>query len=162
MMKSSVLLLVVLLLFLQGCYEKVDQFEKRMIEPVEVQVAVREGALFIGDEKESYLLADDAKDYRVIPSPEGSWLAVETQLFSNLEIIRVYKKADDGRYRPLDDAVATKLWRDISTEEGFSIDDVRYPRMGFLSWVDKDTMLINMSGESADKVIDRNVTLLLQ
>jgi len=157
-MRFDFLLSFVLVLLFQGCFETADKSEKKTLEAARVQPVVHEGVLRINESGENYVLADDALDYRVIQSPDGQWLAVETRLMSNLQIIRAYRKNNQGRYRPLKDPVAVKLWDDLLKEEGFTIDDVNYPRMRFLRWISENSMLINMSGEFHDKVIDRNVT----
>lgn len=161
-MRFSFLFIFVLLLILQGCTQTAEESEKKSEESIKVQSVVHDGVLRINDAGESYVLADDALDYRVIPSPDSLWLAVETQLLSNLQIIRVYKKESRGRYHPLKDPVAVKLWDELSKKEDFSLDDIRYPRMSFLYWADEGTMFINMSGAFDGREIDRNVTFHLR
>jgi len=77
---------------------------------------------------------------------------------SNLQIIRVYKKDATGCFHPLKHALSTKLWHDLSEQEGFSMDDVSHPRMKFLKWIDNEQVLIELSSEIGIKVVDANIS----
>ena len=79
---------------------------------------------------------------------------------SNLQIIRVYKKDADGCFHPLKHALSTKVWQDLSLQKEFSVEDVGHPRMKFLKWVDKNTLLINLSGDTEKQSIDENVIFI--
>ncbi len=122
---------------------------------------VKNGALYIDDEKGRYKLADDALDYRVIPSPGGSWLAVETMLLSNLIVVRFYEKGRDGRYRFKELPDASNLWERVAEEMGFDSDDLRYPRVKFLRWESAKRAHLNLSAAAGKKKIDRNITVTL-
>lgn len=164
-MRVDLYLSFALLFLLQGCLTTTEMSEKQMIQteqPVKVTTVVSEGVLSIDDAGKEYVLADDALDYRVIQSPDAKWLAVETMLLSDLQIIRVYEKDAQGKYQPIHDSLSVRLWADLSKQEGFDIDDVRHPRMNLLDWVDGDTMSINMSGETDESLIDRNVSFHLE
>jgi len=108
------------------------------------------------------LLADDAIDYETFVSPDATLIAVETLLMSNLQIIRVYKKESDGCFRPLKNRLSSKLWHDLSVQEGFTIEDVSHPRMKFLKWISNEEVLVQLSGEVGVTVIDANVSCGLQ
>ena len=77
---------------------------------------------------------------------------------SNLQIIRVYKKDATGCFHPLKHALSTKLWHDLSEQEGFTVEDVSHPRMKFLKWIDNEQVQVELSGETGIKVIDANVS----
>jgi len=81
---------------------------------------------------------------------------------SNLQIIRVYKKDAKGCFQPLKNALSTKLWRDLSKKEGFTVEDVSHPRMKFLKWLNNEQVEIELSGEVSTKVIDTNVSCDLE
>ncbi len=156
--------LVFLTLFLlQGCFvdEKITASSHSADSGQSLVTEVKEGALYIIEENSSYKLADDALDYRVIPSPKGSWLAVETLKLSNLIVVRFYKKDPEGRYRRKDVTASTHLWSDLSAKMGFDIDDIRFPRTKFIRWEDERHAHLNLSGVANRKKIDRNVTVTL-
>jgi hypothetical protein len=161
-MRFSFLFVSGLLLAFTGCFKTADQFDNKTTESAKIHSSVHDGVLYLNDAGKSYVLADDALDYRVIPSQDGRWLAVETLLLSNLQIVRVYQRGKSGRYHQLEDPLAGKLWDDLSKEENFMIDDVNYPRMRFLRWTNANSMVINMSGECGGRIIDRNVSFQLQ
>ncbi len=122
----------------------------------------KEGVLKVKEGEKVCLLADDAIDYETFVSPDATLIAVETLLMSNLQIIRVYKKDTEGCFQPLKNALSTKLWHDLSEQEGFSVDDVSYPRMKFLKWLSKEQVQIELSGEFKNKAVDANVSCDLQ
>jgi len=117
-----------------------------------------DGILKVKAGEKSCLLANDAIDYEVFISPDTNLIAVETLLMSNLQIVRVYKKENDGCFRPLKHALSVKLWNDLSKKEGFTVEDVSHPRMKFLKWLDNTQVSIELSGEFGIKVIDTNVS----
>jgi len=116
------------------------------------------GTLKVKLGERSCLLADDAINYETFISPNASLIAVETLQMSNLQIVRVYKKDADGCFRPLKNPLSVKLWRDLSKKEGFTVEDVSHPRMKFLKWLNNEQVLIELSGEVKNKVIDANVS----
>ena len=121
----------------------------------------KEGILKVKEGEKVCLLADDAIDYETFVSPDATLIAVETLLMSNLQIIRVYKKDATGCFHPLEHALSTKLWHDLSEQEGFTVEDVSHPRMKFLKWIDNEQVQIGLSGEVENKVIDANVSCAL-
>jgi hypothetical protein len=118
----------------------------------------KEGILKVKEGEKVCLLADDAIDYEIFVSPDATLIAVETLLMSNLQIIRVYKKDLDGCFHPLKNALSTKLWHDLSEQEGFTVDDVSHPRMKFLKWLGNEQVQIELSGEVENKAVDENVS----
>ncbi len=161
-MRKSLIYFLVLLL-MQGCFvdEKITEASPHAHNGECLVTEVKEGALYIIEENSSYKLADDALDYRVIPSPKRSWLAVETLKLSNLMIVRFYKKDPDGRYRHKEFPASTRLWSDLSARMGFDIDDLRFPRMKFIRWENENHAHLNLSGVADRKRIDKNVTIEL-
>ena len=129
------------------------------IEQVETLSFIKkEGVLKVKEGEKVCLLADDAIDYETFVSPDTTLIAVETLLMSNLQIIRVYKKDATGCFYPLKHALSTKLWHDLSEQVGFTVDDVSYPRMKFLKWIDNEQVQIELSGEVENKAVDANVS----
>lgn len=122
----------------------------------------KEGILKVKEGKKVCLLADDAIDYETFVSPDATLIAVETLLMSNLQIVRVYTKDAEGCFYPLKNRLSTKLWHDLSEQEEFTLDDVSYPRMKFLKWIDNKQIEIELSGELESKVIDANVSCDLE
>ncbi len=129
--------------------------------PLSFVSEVRDGELYIEDEKGRYRLADDALDYRVVPSPKGSRIAVETMLLSNLTVVRFYEKGSDGRYRYKEPPDVSNLWERAAEEMGFDTEDLRYPRVKFLRWEDEKRAYLNLSAAAGKKKIDRNITITL-
>lgn len=121
-----------------------------------------EGILKVKEGEKVCLLANDAIYYETFVSPDASLIAVETLLMSNLQIVRVYRKDAEGCFYPLKNRLSTKLWRDLSEQEGFTLDDMSHPRMKFLKWIDNKQIEIELSGELDSKVIDTNVTCDLE
>jgi len=81
---------------------------------------------------------------------------------SDLQIVRIYKKNTDGCFRPLQQAVSTKLWYELSATKGFSIDEVNHPHMKFLKWINNHQVLIEISGAIEGKFIDEKVSYVLE
>lgn len=153
------ILLITFPLLEVGCQE-IPQRDKHAEQASALSFIKKDGTLKSKEREKSCLLADDAIDYEVFVSPDTKLIAVETLLMSNLQIIRVYKKNANGCFQPLKHVLSTKLWHKLSTEKGFSLDDIRYPKMRFLKWIDHDTMLINLSGEMNTQSIDKNMTFV--
>jgi len=160
MTKYLLLILLISFPFLEvGCQETPPQ-NKPTNYTKKLTFTKENGILKVREGEKSCLLADDAIDYEVYVSPDATLIAVETILMSNLLIIRVYKKESDGCFRPIKHTLSTKLWHDLSTQKGFSVEDVSHPRMKFLKWIDENTLLINFSGETEMHSIDENITFV--
>ncbi len=162
MTKYPLLMLLTAFIFLEvGCREIPQQ--SIPADNTEKPVFIKEnGTLKVKEGGKSCVLAENAIDYEVYVSPDAAMIAVETLLMSDLQIVRVYKKDPDGCFRPLKQALSTKLWHDLSKEEGFSIDEISHPRMKFLKWIGKEQIYIELSGELEKRVVDRNVSCDLQ
>ncbi len=52
--------------------------------------------------------------------------------FPMFQILRVYKKGANGCFQPLNHALSTKLWHELSEQERFSVEEVNNPHMKFL------------------------------
>ena len=120
------------------------------------------GTLIVTNGEKSCLLVKEAIAYETYVSPDTQMIAVEVQLLSNLQIIRMYKKNSAGCYKPFKNPLSTKLWGTLSEKKGFSIDDVLHPRMQFLKWVDNNQILIKISGDLGDKSIDKKLSYALE
>ncbi|RLA70827.1 MAG: hypothetical protein DRG09_02120 [Epsilonproteobacteria bacterium] len=118
----------------------------------------KEGILKVKMGEKVCLLADDAIDYETFVSPNSTMIALETLLMSNLQTVRIYKKDAEGCFKPLQNKLSTKLWHDLSEQEGFNLEDVSHPRMKFLKWIDNEQVQIELSGEIENKAIDTNVS----
>jgi len=103
------------------------------------------------------LLATDAIAYEPYVSPYGTWIAVETQLLSNLQIIRVYRKDMKGCYHVLQYPFSTKVWQKIAKKQGFIFENVIHPRMQFIKWIDNEHLQIEVLGEVNDRSIDEKL-----
>ena len=116
------------------------------------------GSIIVNTAGKTCLLADDALAYEPYISPDATVIAVETQLMSNLQIIRLYEKNEKGCFQKLDESLSTKLWSRLSQQKGFSIDDVIRPSMQFIKWIDTDQMLIILRGEVNGENLDENIS----
>lgn len=154
-------LLVSFLLTVLNCQE-ITQSNMKNEQSVTLSFTKENGTLKVKSGKEICLLADDAIDYETFVSPNATMIAVETLLMSNLQIVRVYKKDAEGCFKPVNHALAKKLWNDLSVKEGFLVEDINYPRMRFLKWIDNEQVFIRLSGEVDNKVIDKNVSCVLR
>ena len=103
------------------------------------------------------LLATDAIAYEPYVSPHGTWIAVETQLLSNLQIIRVYRKDTKGCYQALQPPFSTKVWQKIAGKQGFTFEDVIHPRMQFIKWIDNEHLQVKVLGEVNGRSIDEKL-----
>lgn len=153
-------LLVSFLVTVSNC-QKILQSNMKNEQVITLSFSKENGTLKVRSGGEICLLADDAIDYDTFVSPNATLIAVETLMMSNLQIIRVYKKDAKGCFQPLKNKLATKLWNDLSVKEGFSMDNINYPRMKFLKWIDNNQVSIALSGEIDNKVIDANVSCIL-
>jgi hypothetical protein len=156
---SKYLLLILLIAFPLPevkCQEAAQQ--KRDAKPVSaLSFMKKDGTLQSKEGSRICLIADDALDYEVFISPDAMMIAVETLLMSNLQIIRIYKKDTLGCVQPLEDAFSAKLWHDLSLKEGFTVNDVSYPRMKFLKWLSSKQIEVELSGEADKRSIAANV-----
>jgi len=146
MKKIRYILLFLVLLSFISC-NKSNDIDK-------VKTVVKDGILKVIDKDKSYILADDALDYNVIYSSQ--YLIVETRVFSNLQTIRVYKK--NGIFKQINPPVAQVLWNRVCKKNRINIEDIRYPQMSFIKWINKNKILVNLTGEIGDKKIDENIT----
>jgi len=117
------------------------------------------GTLIVHIQKhKNCILAVDAIAYEPYISPKATKIAVETQLLSNIQIIRVYSKASDGCFKAEKEPLSKKVWVTLSANGSFSLDEVLHPRMTFLKWIDEDHIMMHVSGEVGERSIDENVT----
>lgn len=157
MTKYFLLILLVIFPFtVTGCQESPPPNKQTVHHPV-LSFMKENGSLKVKEEGKVCLLSEDAIDYEVFVSPDATFIAVETLLMSDLQIVRIYKKDVDNCFRPLKHSVSKKLWHDLSVVKGFSIDEVNHPRMKFLKWLDNKKLQIELSGEVDSKAVDTNV-----
>lgn len=156
------ILLVCSLLLFAGCLAQEPAGRTGHAERTRPLVVTKEnGVLKVETAGRSCVVADDALDYEVHPSPDGSALAVETLVMSNLQTLRLYTKGADGCFHPCERDAAVELWGELAKKEGFSVEEVERPRMKFLKWTGRRTLLLNLSGETPSGGIDANVTFTL-
>lgn len=158
MTRYFLLILLITFAFLEVSCEDMPQHKQATEHNNTLMFIKKDGILKVQEGEKSCLLADDAIDYEVFVSPDTNLIAVETLLMSNLQIIRVYKKDTEDCFHPLKHVLSTKLWHDLSEQEGFTVDDVSQPRMKFLKWINNEQVKIELSGEFGTKTIDTNVT----
>jgi len=115
------------------------------------------GSLILKTADKSCLLADDAIAYEPYLSPDAKKVAVETELMSDLQIVRLYVKAEDGCFREVKPTLSTLLWKALSEKEHFSMDDIMHPSMQFVKWEDNTTLNISLYGELPDKTIQTTI-----
>lgn len=119
------------------------------------------GSLILKTHDKSCMLADDALAYEAYPSPDADKVAVETELMSNLQIVRLYVKEKDGCFRELTPALSITIWKTLAQKENFSIEELMHPAMRFIKWVDAHTLNIELRGELAHKSINESVNYKL-
>jgi len=107
------------------------------------------------------ILATDAIAYESYVSPLGSWIAVETQLLSNLQIIRVYRKDAKGCYVAPQYVLSEKIWNDFLRNRDIMLEDIVHPRIDFLKWIDDHKIQVHISGDTASSTIDEKFTCVL-
>ena len=120
------------------------------------------GSLILKSRDKSCMLADDALAYEAYPSPDADKVAVETQLMSNLQIVRLYIREKDGCFRQVTPALSVTLWQTLSQKENFSIEELMHPAMHVIKWMDDHTLNIELRGELADKSINERVNYQLE
>ena len=118
------------------------------------------GSIIVNTDGKTCLLADDALAYEPYISQDATMIAIETQLMSNLQIIRLYKKNEKECSQKLDEPLSTKLWSTLSQQKGFSINDVSRPSMQFMKWIGTDQILIALRGEVNGKSLDENISYI--
>lgn len=112
------------------------------------------GSFILKTGSQSCLLSDDALAYAPYLSPDEKKVAVETQLMSNLQIVRLYVKGKNGCFRKVEPALSTVLWKKAAAKKSFSIDDIEHPAMRFVKWIDNQTLSIGLKGDLDNKRID--------
>ncbi|WP_457599656.1 hypothetical protein [Hydrogenimonas sp.] len=156
------LLPLVGILIMEGCFDQ-KSVERQGDDAVYSFITeVKEGVLSIKEGNRSYILADDAIDYRVIPSPTGVWLAVESRPVSNLQTLRLYKKESSGRYRLQKERITQRLWERAARRLGFEIADLEPKGIDVLRWEEEGRLHINLHGELPGRRVDHNTTLILE
>jgi len=113
-------------------------------------------------ENKSCMLATDAIAYEPYVSPDATWIAVETQLLSNLQILKIYQKNAKGCYYELQPPFSEKVWHDILKNRAVRLEDIIHPRMDFLAWTDSNKIKIHISGDAENSSIDKNLTYELK
>ncbi len=116
------------------------------------------GTLSIEESEKAYILADDAIDYEVFLSPDKKAFAVEALLMSNLQIIRIYTKNSNNKFEPQNNPISKKLWHDFSKQKKFEIEDVSYPHMRFIKWINNNQLLVELSGDVNNITVDTNIS----
>ncbi|BDY13875.1 hypothetical protein [Hydrogenimonas cancrithermarum] len=149
------------LIVLAGCQQPSLKAETHEA-PSSFAIVKGNGLLMVKTGEKSCMLADDAIDYEVYPSPNGDALAVETLMMSNLQIVRLYRKTPKGCFRRISPPFAVQLWNRVRETTGYSIEDIEHPRMKFLKWISTNKLEVEIMGESDRGNIDLNVTYSLQ
>ena len=107
------------------------------------------------------ILATDAIAYEPYVSPLGSWIAVETQLLSDLQIIKVYRKDAKGCYVAPQYVLSEKIWNDFLRNRYIMLEDIEHPRIDFLKWIDDHKIQVHISGGTAFSTINEKFTYIL-
>jgi len=102
------------------------------------------------------LLVSNGQGSDFIVSPDSQRIAVNTRLFSNLTISRVYSRNPDGKFlieEPLN--LSSLVWDSIATKYQISVEDILYPKANAIRWVDggdKIEVAVRGSTESGQKI----------
>jgi len=103
----------------------------------------------IDSDGESYLVPVEGQNFYPLASPNSDWLAVEVQLFSNLRTLKIYRKVVN-EYVETDHPAATYLWQRAAQENGVDPDNVTYPGIRILRWLNEDRIEVEMSGRDSN------------
>ncbi len=157
------LLAITVMLAMHGCIldEKMTDTPSRKEDVPYFISEVKKGALYIEEGDLHYMLANDAIDYRVVPSTKATKLAVETMLLSNLTVVRFYEKREDGRYHPLVTEATNGIWENFSKKSGIDPDDLRYPRMKLIGWESEEKVRLKLFAGYRHKRVEEEVTISL-
>lgn len=98
------------------------------------------------DGGEPQVLLEEGLGYRVVPSPDRRWLAVEARMFSDLQVVRVFQ-LDDGRFVARAPDPAAAAWARAAKRDGFLLEDVLRPRAAVAGWDGDRTLLLELSGD---------------
>ncbi len=138
-------------------------FSLMTVNAAEITFSKKNGTLIVHTaENKSCMLATDAIAYEPYVSPDATWIAVETQLLSNLQILRIYRKDAKGCYSELQPSFSKKVWHDILQNRAVRLEEIIHPRMDFLAWTDRNKIKIHVSGDMGNTFIDKNLTYELQ
>jgi len=107
------------------------------------------------------LLATDAIAYEPYVSPDATWIAVETQLLSNIQILRLYRKDVNGCYTAPGYALSEKIWNDFLRNRNIMLEEIVHPRIDFLQWIDDHKIQVHISGDTEYDSIDKEFTYVL-
>ena len=122
-----------------------------------LQFINKDGVLSTLNPKNNCILADDAIDYEAFVSPDKNFVAVETLLISNIQILRVYKKDINDCYLSPNASISKYLWQNISQKNEFNIEGVIHPRIKFLRWINNDSIEVQLSGEINTKEFNEHI-----
>jgi len=120
------------------------------------------GNLILTTSGKSCLLSDDALAYEVYLSPDADKVAVETQLMSDLQILRLYIKDKNGCFKKMEPALSSILWEKAATKKSFSMEDIEHPAMRFVKWIDDQTLSIGLRGDLNGTKIDETLTYTVE
>ena len=110
-----------------------------------------EGELWVGfgDAPAQRLLAD-GRAYRVIPSPDGRLLAVETRLMFNLDVVRLFRR-DGSRLLAVTPDATASAWRIAGQRHGFDPASLENTRTQVEGWSEDGRLLrLRLSATAAD------------
>ena len=138
-------------------------FSLMTVNAAEITFSKKNGTLIVHTaENKSCMLATDAIAYEPYVSPDATWIAVETQLLSNLQILRIYQKNAKGCYDEHQPSFSTTVWHDLLKNRAVRLEEIIHPRMDFLAWTDSNKIKIHISGDMGNSAIDKNLTYELQ
>ncbi len=138
-------------------------FSLMTVNAEKITFSKKNGTLIVHTaEKKGCILATDAIAYEPYVSPDARWIAVETQLLSNLQILRIYQKDAKGCYREQQPSFSTTVWHDLLKKRGDILEDIIHPRIDFLGWRESNKLKIHISGDMENSSIDKNLTYELQ
>jgi len=95
-------------------------------------------------------LIEAAQQYRPVLSPDSRWLAVETRLFSDLQVVRVFRR-DGDRFEEVDPDPVLATWARVASREGFLVEDVVRARASVAGWDDDDVLILELSGDLPER-----------
>ena len=131
--------LSIMLLFFAGC-DGENQPQSDILLHIHTNTT-ETGELWISiNGSETIRLLYDAQGYRPLISPDGEWLAVEVRLMSDLEVVRLFRRAGD-RFVIADKDVTAVAWRHVTNANKIEMQDLENTKARVSGWGDQGTDL---------------------
>ena len=113
---------------------------------------------------EPQLLLQEAQDYRAVISPNGSWMAVEIKMMSDLTVVRLYSRKD-FQFTVAEHDVTKEAWLKVAVEKKLDVQSLNNTRVSIAGWGEgSNSLLLRLAAmiPDEDKPFETEVIIPLE